>query len=78
MQTNNVFLTSAEPCKHKIYIVDDHKQTGQCLGCGAEGRMQFVIGVPTDEIERLRAAMREAQPFCITEGARILQGALNS
>ena len=33
---------------------------------------------PATEIERLRAAMREAQPFCMAEGARILQGALNS
>ena len=33
--------------------------------------MQFVIGIQADEIEMLREAMREAQPFCMTEVARI-------
>ena len=30
-------------CKHFRYSVDVHEQTGNCLYCGAEGRMRFVV-----------------------------------
>ena len=45
-------------CQHKRYSIDTREQVGNCIDCGAEGRMQFVIcgaavtedfcGVPMD------------------------------
>ena len=31
-------------CQHKRYSVDVREGTGTCHDCGAEGRMQFVVG----------------------------------
>jgi hypothetical protein len=31
-------------CQHKRYSVDAREGTGTCHDCGAEGRMQFVVG----------------------------------
>jgi len=38
--------TVQEPagCQHKRYSVDAREGTGTCHDCGAEGRMQFVVG----------------------------------
>ena len=33
-------------CKHFRYSVDVHEQIGNCLDCGAEGRMRFVVAAP--------------------------------
>ena len=41
--------TDAKPaavCTHRRYTVDVREQTGRCIDCGAEGRMQFVVGDP--------------------------------
>jgi hypothetical protein len=34
-------------CHHKRYSVDAREGTGTCHNCGAEGRMQFVVGEAT-------------------------------
>ena len=33
-------------CQHKRYSIDVHEQIGNCLDCGAEGRMRFIVGTP--------------------------------
>ena len=37
-------------CRHKRYTVDTQEQTGKCIDCGAEGRMQFVVPLAEHEI----------------------------
>ena len=47
--------TKHADCQHRRYTVDTREQTGRCIDCGAEGRMQFVVGDPV-AAERERCA----------------------
>jgi hypothetical protein len=46
-------------CQHKRYSVDVHEQTGQCIDCGAEGRISFVVPRETDALKGAAAAAHE-------------------
>ena len=43
-------------CQHKRYSVDVHEQTGQCIDCGSEGRISFVVPRETDALKGAAAA----------------------
>lgn len=76
-------------CQHKRYSVDAHEQIGNCLDCGAEGRMRFIVGNPTPpkrkpltvgEIvnvynEALSQSLREQDKSMVTSFARAIEAA---
>jgi hypothetical protein len=43
-------------CKHKRYTVNVREQTGNCIDCGAEGRMRFVVDGEIDRLQAIEAA----------------------
>jgi hypothetical protein len=45
-------------CQHKRYSVDVHEQTGQCIDCGAEGRISFVVPEEIEHLQAIEAAAR--------------------
>jgi mono/diheme cytochrome c family protein len=58
-------------CKHKRYSVDVQEQTGYCIDCGAEGRMQFMVDGDSAEPEllaALQAVLRWIDDNCETTG----------
>jgi len=58
-------------CKHKRYTVDVAEQTGRCMDCGAEGRMQFVVGDPVAEARERYARWAECHDLGTPDGAEI-------
>lgn len=41
--TTSVSKNAANSCQHKRYTYDAHEETGNCIDCGAEGHMMFVV-----------------------------------
>jgi hypothetical protein len=74
--------TEAKPaavCTHRRYTVDVQEQTGRCIDCGAEGRMQFVVGDPVAaERERLCEALKIEMQHSAWDGVLQLDDALRN